>query len=370
MNRTSPSGPAEVVRVEFWRGLERMRGDGGVIREWQRAGGGAFELLQPFLRASGRRAGSIPCPAPVACACRHEVRESERLGLVAACQCARWDCGDFPLAREEALVWSLDRGTLGRAVAAALELERTRPETGSNAALFELGRSRVRSLPLFLGLGAPPVLAQEVLELAARRPEPFLLLTPGEAKDELLDRALRQSAGAQASLCAWCCPEPGGFLRCDGAGKEFIRRQLASLAQAGSSDRAFELVRREIAALRGDLAAARSPAEPLPEDAARQAFALVKALDSETGIRRGSVYTVFRLYCLEGLSAEQVAKRCGCSKGTVINRLRRIERQTGLKPDRLRVHSGQFEAIEESLSDSRARRIHRRGALDQPDEEE
>jgi hypothetical protein len=115
----------------------------------------------------------------------------------------------------------------------------------------------------------------------------------------------------------------------------------------------------------GELFAAFAPhaREPMPEDVARQAFAMVKALDSEQRLRVAPVYTVFRLYCVENLSASAVARRCRCSKTAIVNRLRMIERRTGAKPDKLRAYSRQFEDIEDSLSDSRAKVIHRAAAI-------
>ncbi|MCZ7636707.1 MAG: helix-turn-helix domain-containing protein [Verrucomicrobia bacterium] len=95
---------------------------------------------------------------------------------------------------------------------------------------------------------------------------------------------------------------------------------------------------------------------------------MVKALDAKEPKREASLLRVFRLYCVEGLSAEVTAQRCGCSKGTILNRLNQIRRRTGVDPAKLRTYSAQFEAIEESLSDDRARRIHRRSALDDPEE--
>jgi hypothetical protein len=73
---------------------------------------------------------------------------------------------------------------------------------------------------------------------------------------------------------------------------------------------------------------------------------------------------VFRLYCMENLSASEVAGRCRCSKATIVNRLRMIQRRTGTRPEKLRAYSRHFESIADSLSDSRARRIHQPTAME------
>src|SRR5262245_2374411 len=58
-------------------------------------------------------------------------------------------------------------------------------------------------------------------------------------------------------------------------------------------------------------------AEAVSADVARSAFALLQKLDLDAPLKAPSVLTVFRLYCVEGLPAERVARKCRCSKGTV-----------------------------------------------------
>jgi hypothetical protein len=99
------------------------------------------------------------------------------------------------------------------------------------------------------------------------------------------------------------------------------------------------------------------PKEPLDEDVARRAFALVQQFDAPT-------LAVFKFYCLEGLSGSQVARRCHCSKATVMARLKTIRRKTGMHPLQLRRLSPQVGKLEEQMSDSRARRLYRRRFID------
>jgi DNA-directed RNA polymerase specialized sigma24 family protein len=81
------------------------------------------------------------------------------------------------------------------------------------------------------------------------------------------------------------------------------------------------------------------------EDSARRAFALVTAFEGDSSFKTAPVLAVFRLYCAEGLSAADVARRLGCSKATVINRLAVIRQKTGVDPDRLRAYSPHLEAM-------------------------
>ena len=79
--------------------------------------------------------------------------------------------------------------------------------------------------------------------------------------------------------------------------------------------------------------------------------------------------TVFRLYCVDGFSAGEVARKCRCSKGTVINRLRLIEERTGMKPEQFRARSDQFARMEKEFADSGAQDIYRRGLAQGLEEE-
>jgi predicted DNA-binding protein YlxM (UPF0122 family) len=97
--------------------------------------------------------------------------------------------------------------------------------------------------------------------------------------------------------------------------------------------------------------------EPIDENQARKLFALVEAMGLGQPVRKAQIFTVFRLYCMKGLSAKRVAEKCRCSKATIINRLKAIERATNTNPKKLQSYSPQFERIEESLSDPRARSI-------------
>src|SRR5882762_10106099 len=73
-----------------------------------------------------------------------------------------------------------------------------------------------------------------------------------------------------------------------------------------------------------------------PESVARAAFVLLEKLDSGRRRPPPSIPKVFRLYCIEALSAAEVARKCRCSKAAVIRRLNLIRQKTGLSPATLR----------------------------------
>ena len=68
----------------------------------------------------------------------------------------------------------------------------------------------------------------------------------------------------------------------------------------------------------------------LRQDIARAAFALLEKLDSGRRRPPPSIAKVFRLYCMDCLSASQVARLCRCSKDAVLRRLKLIRQRTGL----------------------------------------
>ncbi|MFO1515095.1 MAG: hypothetical protein U1F83_19685 [Verrucomicrobiota bacterium] len=97
------------------------------------------------------------------------------------------------------------------------------------------------------------------------------------------------------------------------------------------------------------------------EEVARSAFALLQKLEMDAPLKAPSVLTVFRLYCVDGHSADRVARKCRGAKGTVMSRLRFIEERTGLKPEQFREMSGHFEQIDDDLRTSGAKEIYRKG---------
>jgi hypothetical protein len=107
---------------------------------------------------------------------------------------------------------------------------------------------------------------------------------------------------------------------------------------------------------------------PVSEDVARSAFALLQRLELDAPLKAPSVLTVFRLYCVDGHSADRVARKCRCAKGTVMSRLRFIETVTKTKPEQFRAMSGHLQQVDDDLHASGAREIYRRGlAKSEPD---
>jgi len=106
------------------------------------------------------------------------------------------------------------------------------------------------------------------------------------------------------------------------------------------------------------------------EDVARSAFALLVKLDAQGKHKSPTPLTVFRFYCVEGLSAGQVAKQCRCSKATVIGRLQFIEAMTHTKAEDFRAMSGHLQQMADGYDHNGAREIYRRGLVDGAESDE
>lgn len=165
-------------------------------------------------------------------------------------------------------------------------------------------------------------------------------------------RALQRMFGFEGSAVVVTLPPPP---------ESAVLREVHGMARAMEA-MAGDLVgmRKEVRALRG---AKRPGAERLSQDIARNAFALLQKLELDAPLKSPSVLTVFRLYCVDGLSADQVARKCRCAKGTVMSRLRFIEKVTKSKPEQFRVVSGHLQRLNDDLNASGAREIYRRGLV-------
>jgi hypothetical protein len=101
---------------------------------------------------------------------------------------------------------------------------------------------------------------------------------------------------------------------------------------------------------------------------AAKVFELLNALDPDSRLRKAAPIKVFLLHFRQNLSRSQIARVCGCSRTLIAERLRSIPEKLPWQPHQLRELSGHVEAMEDAVSDSRARRIYRRGAVYGDDE--
>ena len=323
----------------IWRALEEMPDGVGVAAEWQADAGAAWPAFKAaFLEALPEPAASVPCPHE--CGCAHRVVRHDDGRLAGACECDPWNCDDIALSATDVVAWEFNRTRLGRALCKAFDLDRREEELGlrwtRQAGAFSAGAVPVVvTIPQEHG-----ELRQVVGDLAVRWREGFILFAPtsrwvdGRAH-ELLAHARAKFFDLESHVRLL----PNGVLQAQRSAGELFSALVAK-GSHGASD-----------------------------DEARRLFALLKALESEGDYRKAPVTRVFQLYCLEGLTREEVATKCRCAPSLVTLRLQAIEARVGRKASELRQLSGQFERIADSLTDTRARRVHRESALDEPDGE-
>ncbi len=96
---------------------------------------------------------------------------------------------------------------------------------------------------------------------------------------------------------------------------------------------------------------------------AAKVFELLKALDPDNRLRKAPPIKVFLLRFRQNLSLSQIARACDCGRSLIALRLKTIQQKLPWHPRQLRELSAQVEAMQDAVSDSRARRIYRKGAV-------
>jgi hypothetical protein len=104
------------------------------------------------------------------------------------------------------------------------------------------------------------------------------------------------------------------------------------------------------------------PDEPILSLAAK-VFELLTALDPDNRLRKAPPIKVFLLRFRQNLSGFEIARVCRCDKSLVALRLKTIRSKLPWQPRQLREMSAHVEAMQDAVTDSRARRIYRKGAL-------
>lgn len=109
------------------------------------------------------------------------------------------------------------------------------------------------------------------------------------------------------------------------------------------------------------------PPEPVELDHAERSlaakvFELLTALDPDSRLRKAPPIKVFLLRYRQNRSLSEIARICDCGKSLVALRLKTFQEKLPWQPQQLQELSAHIEAMQGALSDSRARRIYRKGA--------
>jgi hypothetical protein len=323
-----------------WPALERIPNLAAVPRVWRQHLGDDFDSFSSaFLQRSAHAVRFYPCPR--GCGCAHEIIRFSDTDVLAVCRCESWSCDDLKLSADDIMPLELSWARFCRALAQVFQLE---PKIAALnfANMRQIGSWSAAAVSVMFDVPeTKAAFRRGILELATRLRQPFILLAPTATQcDAAAQELLAQTGAGFFPLAAHVAFEPHGNLRLARAPGELFARFTPQ------------------------------PRQPLDDDVARRAFALVQQLDSDELGKPPSVLTVFRLYCMEELTAAQAARKLHCSKPTVLRRLELLRRKTGLEPAVLRRMSAHLSKVEDGLTDSRARHIHRRAAIDAAEEDE
>jgi hypothetical protein len=325
------------MKYPYWSALEGISSLAAAPVTWKQFLGPDYEIFKSaFLDPAPRPAIHYPCPG---CPCLHEVVHRQDGGISAHCRCNPSACPPIPLQRDDIAGWQLSWTALVRSLRKCLQLAPSQLQVSVDRTL-QIGSWSEDLIPVFITINYESHFLQSaVAELGLRLPSPFILFGP--TKRLLTTRCLELLKHARAAyfdLASTIRLTEHGALICDQAP--------------------------------GSLFAAFTPQpKELPEDVARRAFALASRLDARGRMRPPTPLTVFRMYCVDEMTAERIARKCRCSKTTVLNRLQSIRSATGMNPGQLRAYSAHLANLDPATLDSRAKRIRPHALIEDPDAE-
>ena len=263
------------------------------------------------------------------------------VSITASCRCDDdAGCPDLILQPAEIELWILPIPRFARALCRALNLNAQFADLrlvngSSNASTWQIGSWSTDAVPVILTIQPDTErIVRAIIELTGRfHQRRFILLGP-----------------TSRNLDAHCIDLLGR------SGSEFFPLE-ANLVLTHNA--ILQCTRTP-----GELFAKFSPApkEQIDDQMARQLFAMIRSLDAERGMRKAPPSMVLRLYCIEELEANEIARRLKCARSLIYSRLGLLRRKLGRDPAELRRYSTHFEQIEASMSDSRARSGYRGNA--------
>jgi len=256
-----------------WSILEDLPGLTAFPATWRRHLADDFEAFTFLcLQPGGHRAISLPCPMPTSCCYRVSPASNQPPAahqlFLGICQRDPPRCPPIELTLADITPLELNWTKLARAISKAFGLN------SKFAALpipptVQLGTWSADAVPVIFTIQTERHhFRQVVCELIARLHQRFILFAPTSLHFDALCQELMVAAKAGLfPLDANVTLTANGNL-------------LASKTP-------------------GELFAKFTPEEKLPEDAALRAFAVLKSMDTDQPVRKASVFSVFRLYCIE-----------------------------------------------------------------------
>jgi hypothetical protein len=313
-----------------WLSLEAIPGQCAVLPVWRDFTGEDFEAFRTLcLDVSDRTTCLFPCPWAPICAFRIVRPAIPGAPIIGHCETRPPQCEDVIFSETDILPLQVNWKKLARALCKAFGLD-SRFSTLRLPGTFQIGNWSADNVPVLLAVQSRPTFQhQAVCELVASLNQKFILFTPTAGMMDVPSLQMLTRVHAEFfPLDTNVILTPNGTLHPTKTPGELFAN--------------FRPQRRDA----------------VEENVARQLFALAKTLDSNYG-RKATPSEVMRLYCVEGLEAGQIASKLKCARSLVYLRLQLLASKLGRNPSELRQFSSHFEKMEGSLSDARARRIHR-----------
>jgi hypothetical protein len=286
---------------------------------WSQYLGAAYPAFRKLcLQQDNWYVESYPCPRE--CGCWHQVilhpDRTAPTGANARCQCAQLgirpvsDCPNFALTLTEINPLKLNQPKLAREICRALSLNSRLVELAPDNTI-QIGSWSADAVPVALTFQNDYVdLENVVAQLGMRLQRPFILLAPTTELvtaecNELLAHAKSALFGLDSIVTL---TDQGTLTPMKSPGELFIQFNPQSR-------------------------------DPVPEDTARQLFALAKTLDAQNIGHKAPPSAVLHLFCAENHEPPQIAHELHCSRALVYARLDLLRQKLGRDPSELLISS-------------------------------
>jgi hypothetical protein len=197
---------------DFWAALDGGSSGEALMVDWHWIFGSAVDVIRPFLKLTGEKTESFPCPADTPCECRHAIGETLRGELIATCGCGHSHCRTYQIEPEDILFHGIDFDCFGDSIRQALGFAKPGSAAYVSAGLREIGTYAAAAVPVYLSLEESDGLVRELAKLLELRDGPFLVLTPtGGSWSAEVEALARPHAGGHIALSSVLSASVDGF---------------------------------------------------------------------------------------------------------------------------------------------------------------
>ena len=317
----------------LWSSLEALPQPEAVMAEWAELLGDNESRTVTFLADTGADATTYPCTRRPRCGCRHKVTKKQNGQIVAVCECG--DCQAIPLNSGDVRLFKLVMAKILKSVAGAIKCEPGPRMVTGIVGTWQVGSFAYRGnrVPVYLtAQGDRSAYTRAIDRLALECGALFVLLLP--AYNGEIYNHVHKAKGMPYSLA-------------DAIIWDTKMNQFATAKGVQISEDVNNVV----------------GGTPVDANVATLALKLVQELDSLPIRAKPSHATVLKLYCIEGLTSNEIVKKLHCSKGTIMSRMKAIQKKLGRPLDELRDFGAILTKGLETLHHPKAKKIDPRKAI-------